>query len=268
MTALIWTAAAGAVFVYMTGAFLFALWRRDNSVADVAWGPGCVVAGAAAMAAGPGFTPRALLVMALVSVWAIRLAVHIGARRQVQGEDFRYARWRERWGRHWVVRSFLQVFLLQGAILLVVALPVILVVGAPATPLGVLDVLGAGLWLAGLGWESVADAQLARFRRESANRGRLLTTGLWRYSRHPNYFGEAVLWWGIGVIALAVPGGWLGLLGPAVLTVLLVKVSGVPMLERGHLELRPGYGEYVATTNAFVPWRRRRAVVVEAGGGS
>ena len=254
--------------MYITGAFLFALWRRDNSVADVAWGPGFMVAGAAALAAGPGPTPRAWLVMALVAVWALRLAVHIGSRRRGQGEDFRYARWRERWGRRWVVRSFLQVFLVQGAILLVVALPVLLVVGAPATPLGVLDALGTVLWLAGILWESVADAQLARFRRDPAHHGRLLTAGLWRYSRHPNYFGEALLWWGVGVIALAVPGGWLGMLGPAVLTFLLVRVSGVPMLERGHLEHRPGYGEYVASTNAFVPWPPRKAGVMEAGGRS
>lgn len=253
MIDVIWSAAA-AVGFFMTGAFVVALWRRDNSVADVAWGPGFVVAGSAGLAAGPDPDARTWLVLALVAVWAARLALHIGLRRRGQGEDFRYARWREQWGRWWVVRSFLQVFLLQGLILLVVSLPVLLIVAAPASPLGPLDVLPVAIWLVGFSWEALADLQLARFRRNPANRDRVLVSGLWRYSRHPNYFGEALLWWGIGLLALAVPGGWLGVVGPAVLTVLLLQVSGVPMLERGHLERRPGYAEYVASTNAFVPW--------------
>jgi len=263
MLTVIWTAAA-AVGLYMTGAFLVALWRRDNSVADVAWGPGFLVAGGAAVAAGPAPDARTWLALALVAVWSARLALHIGLRRRGQGEDFRYARWREQWGRWWVVRSFLQVFLLQGVILLAVSLPVLIIVTAPGVPLGALDALAVAIWLAGFSWEAVSDLQLARFRRDPANRGQVLTTGLWRYSRHPNYFGEALLWWGIGVLAMAVPGGWLGLLGPTLLTFLLLRVSGVPMLERGHMEKRPGYAQYAAATNAFLPWFPRSSA---AGGG-
>jgi len=180
--------------------------------------------------------------------------LHIARRNWGKGEDFRYQGFRARWGgRFWWVSLF-TVFLLQAVLLFAVSLP-IQAAGAGETPasLGVFDWLGAGLWLLGFAFETVGDAQLARFKADPASRGRVMDRGLWRYTRHPNYFGDAVLWWGIGLIALAVPWGWLALVGPGLMTFLLVRVSGVAMLEKTIAERRPGYAEYVRRTSGFVP---------------
>ena len=169
-----------------------------------------------------------------------------------RGEDFRYAAWRARWGRWFVLRSYIQIYLLQGSFLLVISLPILLA-RRPGPGLGLLDLAGVMVWLAGFGFEAAADAQMGRFKRDPGNRGRIITTGLWRYSRHPNYFGEALMWWGLALIALSVPSGWPGLLGPLTITFLLRFVSGVPLLERKY-EGRPDFQEYARRTNAFVPW--------------
>jgi steroid 5-alpha reductase family enzyme len=231
--------------------------RQRNDVADIAWGGGFAVAALAALVTTPPATGRAWLATGLVSVWGLRLAVHIARRSRGRGEDPRYRAWRQTWGRHAAVRALLQVFLLQGALILLISLPVLWLVRAPARPPGVLDALGATVWLAGFLVEAVADRQLARFRRTAALAGRVLQTGLWRYSRHPNYFGEVTLWWGVYVMALGVPGGWRTVVGPVTITVLILGVSGIPLLERryrGNLE----YEAYRRRTSAFVLWPPRR----------
>jgi steroid 5-alpha reductase family enzyme len=245
-------AIAGALLVYMTAAFGLAVARRDNSIADIAWGGGFVLVALIAAALGVGALPRPILLTALVVVWAARLAIHVLLRNRGRGEDPRYAAWRREWGRFWVVRSYFQVFVLQGAILLVVAAGIIVVNTRSGPGLGALDLLGALVVVAGLACEAVADLQLARFIRDPANHDRVMDRGLWRYSRHPNYFGEAVVWWGIWLIALSVPGGWWAVVSPLAITFLLLKVSGVPMLER-LMEGRPGWAEYKARTSVFVP---------------
>lgn len=245
-------AIAAALLVYMTAAFGVAVARRDNSIADIAWGGGFVLVALLAAALGVGALARPVLLTALVVAWAARLALHIQRRNRGRGEDPRYAAWRRDWGRFWIVRSYLQVFVLQGAILLVVAAGIILVNTRSGPGLGVLDLIGAAVVLAGLVVEAVADAQLARFTGDPANRGRVMDRGLWRYSRHPNYFGEAVVWWGVWLFALSVPGGWWTVVSPLLITFLLLKVSGVPMLER-LMEGRPGWAEYRARTSVFVP---------------
>ena len=150
---------------------------------------------AAILACGSGH-PRQLLLAGMVTVWGLRLAVHIGTRNHGRGEDPRYRAWRERWGRWFVPRSFLQVYVLQGTIVLVISAPVLLAVWQPGGPLGPLDAAGVLVWAVGLVFEAVGDAQLLRFVRDPSRRGLVLDTGLWRYTRHPNYFGEALLWWG------------------------------------------------------------------------
>ena len=177
-----------------------------------------------------------------------------------KGEDHRYAAWRERYGSAYWWVSLFQVFWLQGALALVVSLP-ILAAGVGETPssLGALDRLGAAVWVVGLAFESIGDEQLRRFKRDPANRGRVMDEGLWRYTRHPNYFGDAVAWWGIGLIGLATRLGWIALVGPMVMTFLLVSVSGVAMLEKTIAERRPGYADYVRRTSAFVPLPPNRA---------
>jgi steroid 5-alpha reductase family enzyme len=247
-----------ALFAYMTAWFVLAAARRDNSLADVAWGGGFVLLAFLSLAMGRGWQPRPILVSSLVTVWGLRLALHVAARNRGRGEDFRYAAWRRQWGSSWWWRSYLQVFLLQGLILAVVASPVVLINLRSTGPLGASDLAGALAWLAGFLCEAIADRQLLRFTRDPSNRGRILNRGLWRFSRHPNYFGEVLQWWGIWLLALAVPGGWATVIGPALITFLLLKVSGVPMLEKAFAG-RPGFADYKRRTSVFIPWFPRRS---------
>jgi len=248
----IYLLATGAVLLYMTGWFVASRLRDRNDIADVAWGLGFVLAALVSLVAAGEYSPRALLVTGLVAVWGLRLALHIHLRNRGKGEDPRYRKWREEWGSAFAVRSFLQVFMLQGALLVLVAVPVIFVNASPASPFNWLDALGALVWLVGFAFEAVGDLQLSRFLRDPANRGKLMTEGLWRYSRHPNYFGEVTLWWGIWLVAAAVPGGWSTVIGPAAITFLILKVSGVPMLEERYAG-RADFQEYKRRTSAFFP---------------
>lgn len=244
------------VVVYMTAWFIFALLRKDNSLADVAWGLGFVLLAGVTLARRGDMEARPLLISGLIFLWGMRLAVHILARKRKKGEDYRYAQWRAKWGRMFVLRSYIQVFLLQGLFMLVIAWPVILVNSSQRVsvgPLGLLDLVGTLVWIVGFLFEAVGDAQLARFKRDPANRGRVMTRGLWAVTRHPNYFGEALMWWGIWLVALSVPTGWTAVVSPVLITFLLLRVSGVPLLEKkyaGNAEFR----EYARRTSVFVPW--------------
>lgn len=243
---------AAAILLYMTGWFIAAQIHGRNDIADVAWGLGFILAAAVSLWAGEIYPLRGLLVSALVLVWGIRLAAHIHSRDRGKGEDKRYRKWREEWGKWFVLRSFLQVFMLQGVLLVMVALPVIFVNQAPPVPLGWFDLLGLAIWLTGFTFETVGDRQLLNFIRDPANKGKLMTSGLWRYTRHPNYFGEVTLWWGIWLMTLALPGGWLTIIGPITITFLILQVSGIPMLEK-HYEDRADFQEYKRRTSAFFP---------------
>lgn len=250
----VWLLSAIGVLGLMVAAWALSLAVRDASVVDPFWGLGFVLVAAIALIAGPGVFERRLLVFALVAAWGVRLSFHITRRNRGKGEDHRYQGFRARWGDHFWWVSLFTVFLLQALLLLVVSLPIV-AAGAGRAPasLGALDAVGAGIWLLGFAFEAVGDAQLSRFTADPANRSRVMDRGLWRYTRHPNYFGDAVVWWGLGVIGLATPWGWLALAGPALMTFLLVRVSGVAMLERTIAERRPGYAEYARRTSAFVP---------------
>lgn len=245
--------AAVVIFVYMSAVFLLALARKNNGIVDIGWGAGFILVSAVTFLNFGHGRARQWLALALVLIWGGRLALHIFARNRGKEEDFRYAAWRRQWGRWFVARSFLQVFLLQGFFMLLILAPVLLVAGQPQPQLNWLDLLGSLMWVKGFLFESIGDRQLAAFRRNPANRGRLIGSGLWRYSRHPNYFGEALGWWGIAVIALSAPRGWLGLAGPIVITFLLLFVSGVPLLEKKYAG-RPDWEDYKRRTPMFVPW--------------
>jgi len=261
------SAAVVAVAVAMAVVWLVAVAVHNVSIVDVVWGPAIWLVAAVALGLGPGVLERRLLVFALVGVWAVRLAVHIGRRNHGKGEDYRYAAWRVRYGPGYWWISLFQVFWLQGALLLVVTLPV-QAAGAGETPasLGVLDWLGAAVWAVGFLLEALGDAQLDRFKADPANRDKVMDRGLWRYTRHPNYFGDAVVWWGLGLVGLATPWGWWALVGPVVMTFLLVRVSGVAMLEKTIVERRPGYAEYVQRTSAFFPLPPKRPASFHAVG--
>lgn len=243
----------------MTCVWALSLVLQNASIVDSFWGPGFVVLAATAPFLADGWSWRALLVLALVSVWAARLAAHITIRNWGKGEDWRYRKWRDDAPASFWWRSYFKVFVLQGVLLVVVASP-ILAVTASSRAIGAtaLDVAGCAVWLFGLLYEAIADLQLARFKRDPANRGRVLDRGLWRTSRHPNYFGEAVVWWGLFLIALSTPTGYWAAIGPIAITFLLVRVSGVRMLEKGLRERKPEYVDYVRRTSPFVPWPPRR----------
>jgi steroid 5-alpha reductase family enzyme len=245
-------AASTAIVVYMLIWFLVSLMLKRNDVADVAWGGGFIVAALAALAARGEMTPRAVLVASLVIIWGLRLALHIGFRNLGKGEDARYRKWREEWGKIVIIRSFFQIYFLQGALLLVISLPVIRAITSPDSAFGLTDLLGSTVWLTGFLFEAISDWQLLQYKKDPSNRGKVIMTGLWRFSRHPNYFGEVTLWWGIFLIALTAPGGWMTIAGPATITLLILGVSGIPMLEKKY-EGNAEFDEYKRRTSAFFP---------------
>jgi steroid 5-alpha reductase family enzyme len=254
-------AAAGAIVLgLMTALWLLSLRLRDSSIVDSFWGTGFVVANWFYFAQTPnGSEPRRWLLAALVTIWGLRLSLYILRRNWGKGEDPRYARWREESGPAWWWRSFFKVFLLQGILLWVISIP-LLAAQFSASParLTAVDGLATLLWLIGFFFEAVGDAQLARFKADPANRGKVLDRGVWRYSRHPNYFGESAMWWGYYLLAAAA-GGWWTIFSPALMTFLLLRVSGVALLERSLKQAKPHYREYIENTSEFVPWFPKRS---------
>lgn len=252
--------AALVVLAYMTAWFVVALVTKRNDLADIAWGPGFILIAAWLLVRGGGpLSDRQVVATVLVAIWGLRLAWQIGRRnlRRGHGEDARYAEWRRTWGRWFVPRSYLQVFLLQGALMLLIAAPLLVLGSTKGSRLGVTAVLGIVVWVVGFVFEALGDAQLARFLRDPANKGRTMTSGLWSLTRHPNYFGESLMWWGIAVIALGVRLGWIGLIGPVTITVLLIWVSGIPMAEARRAG-NPEWEAYKARTSPFIPWPPRK----------
>jgi len=241
------------ILVYATMLFIIAQVRKDNSIADIAWGPGHLIAAFVAGLVGPGWSAMKIVVTLLVAVWAIRLGVRIGRRNHGKPEDFRYAQWRKDWGKWFVVRSILQIFFLQGFLMLVVVSPVIMLNGLDGITFSMLAAIGIVIWIVGFYFEAVGDAQLDRFIADKNRTKKVMDEGLWRYTRHPNYFGEATMWWGIGLAAFASGVGSWAFIGPAVITYLLLFVSGVPMLEKKMME-QPEFRDYAKKTSVFFPW--------------
>jgi steroid 5-alpha reductase family enzyme len=248
----------------MTVLWAVSVFVRDVSIVDPWWSIGFLLITANTVWR-TGFTPGKALLLGMVGIWAVRLWLHLLWRSRGKPEDPRYADFRRRFGpeRYWWL-SFFQVFLLQGFLIVLISAPLQVAAAARvADPVSFLDILGLAVFAAGFAIEAVADAQLAAFRRESSRREatepkRVLDTGLWRSSRHPNYFGEALLWWGFWISVLDMPMGWATVFAPVVMTFLLVKVSGVAMLDAHLGATRPGDAEYIRRTSAFIPWPPRR----------
>jgi steroid 5-alpha reductase family enzyme len=249
--------ALAAVLLVALATWMVSVARRDVSIVDSLWGPMIALAPWAYLVATNQAGPRAALVLTLSSAWALRLAGHITWRNRGHGEDRRYQAIRARNQPNFAFKSLYLVFGLQGLLAWVVTLPLLAAIASPR-PLGLLDAAGIAIVLFGIAFESVADWQLARFKADPGNRGRVLDTGLWRHTRHPNYFGEFCVWWGFYAIALAA-GGWWAIVAPLLMSVLLLKVSGVTLLEKDIGERRPAYRDYVRRTNAFFPGPRRAA---------
>jgi steroid 5-alpha reductase family enzyme len=250
---------AAVVVALMALLWRVSLARADASIVDIAWGPGFAAIAVVAALVGDGVPQRRWLVAALTSLWGLRLGAYLAWRNRGKGEDWRYRAMRARHGDAFRWKSAYLVFGLQGALMWLVSLP-LQVAAAAAKPvaLGALDVAGVALFGLGFGFEAVGDWQLARFKADPANAGRVMERGLWRYTRHPNYFGDACVWWGLWLVAAATPSGWLTVLSPALMTFLLLRVSGVALLERGLARRRPEYADYVRRTSAFLPLPPRR----------
>ncbi len=234
---------------------------RNASIVDIFWGPAFAVVALVGWYIGDGDHDRRTLLTALTGAWGLRLGAYLALRNLGHGEDLRYARWRKRIddaGGNFTLRSLPMVFLLQGLLVIVVSLPVqagqLAITGRPP---GITAMMGTLLWLAGFLFEAIGDWQLRRFKADPSNRGKLLDSGLWRYTRHPNYFGNACLWWGLWLVACDAPGLWWTAIGPLLMTFLLLKVSGVALLEKSLVSDKPGYADYQRRTSSFFPWPPR-----------
>ena len=230
---------------------------RDASVVDPVWPLAFIAVAITALIAGGGDEGRRILIACVVAIWGARLSIHLLVRNAGKGEDFRYAAMRAKHGRRFWLTSLVTVFLLQGLLVWVVSLPVQLS-AIPDRPLGWLAIVGAIVWVLGVAFEAMGDAQLTRFKANPASRGQVLDTGLWRYTRHPNYFGDFLVWWGIFLIAAESGAGAWGFAGPLLMTLLLVKVSGAGLLEKDIVVRRPGYADYVRRTSGFIPLPPKR----------
>ena len=241
-----------AVVTLFTIVWFVSVRLEDSSIADIAWGPAILVLALTYYLTSNGAPVRARLTVALVALWAIRLATHIFLRNQAQGEDFRYEVMRNWRGSTWWWFSYFRVFLLQAVVAWIVAIPIYFaVVSVAPRTLTVVDYAAMLIFAAGFLFEAIGDEQLRRFRNEPGNVKLVLETGLWRYTRHPNYFGEALVWWAFGLLGAAT-GGVVGLIIPALMTHFLSNISGT-LLERSLLRNRRAYANYVATTSAFIP---------------
>jgi len=240
------------ICIYMSCWFVVSVVRQRNDVADIAWGLGFLFVTLSLFWWHGVGVDRGGLVALLVSVWALRLSGHIFLRNRHKTEDPRYKKWRDEWGKWFYLRSYLQVFMLQGVLLLAVVSPALIVMAYRGGGLTALDVLGVGVWAIGFCFEVVGDWQLKTFKNDPANKGKIMQSGLWAYTRHPNYFGEVMQWWGIWISALSVPFGWLGIVGPVVITILILYVSGIPMLEH-KMAHKPAFQEYKKRVSMFFP---------------
>ena len=250
--------AAIAIACMMIAVWAISLVMRDASIVDIAWGSGFVLVAWVSYWLSDGNSTRSLLLTVLTTIWGLRLAFYLAKRNLGHCEDFRYQSMRRKHGDRFAIVSLYTVFGLQGLLMFIVSLPVQLGQVREEPGFGIIGVLGVLVWGVGIYFEAVGDAQLARFKRDPANTGKIMDQGLWRYTRHPNYFGDSCVWWGLGLIAAESSLGIYGLIGPAVMTFLLVKVSGAAMLDRAMLKRKPGYENYVATTSGFIPRPPRR----------
>ncbi len=253
-------ASAVAILVLMLATWLVSLVRKDASIVDIVWGLGFVVVAWTAFTVGDGDEARKWLITLLASAWGLRLSIYLFLRNSGKGEDYRYQAMRRQWGARFPVVSLFTVFGLQGVLMFIISMP-LQVAQLSGMPEGLtwVDYLGAAIFAVGLSFEAVGDWQLSRFKADPANAGKVMNRGLWRYTRHPNYFGDAVVWWGLFIVAAARPENLAVIFSPVVMTVLLTRVSGVPLLERSLKKRREGYDDYIARTSGFIPRPPKKA---------
>ena len=245
--------AAITITIIMVSTWLLSVVIKNASIVDIVWGAGFAITSWVLALTVYGDNGRQILLAVMVGLWGTRLAVYLAKRNIGHGEDWRYKAMRKKAGKKFPVSSLITVFGLQGVLMWVVSLPVQFGNGDDSPGIGPVAVIGVMVWLVGLSFESIGDLQLARFKKNPNNAGKVLDTGLWSVTRHPNYFGDALLWWGVGIVGAETGSGLIGFIGPLVMTFFLLRVSGVPLLERSLSKRRAGYAEYVARTSAFFP---------------
>ncbi len=248
--------AALTIWVLMTLVWLVSLRLKNTSIVDIIWGFGFVLVNwVVFFISQENYPVRSWILNILVTLWGLRLTLHILIRNFGKPEDFRYAAWRREHGKKWWWYSYFQTFLLQGTLMFLISVPLIHTQSIATPPqIGVLEIVGILLWAIGFFFEAVGDFQLEQFKKNPQNKGKLLNTGVWRFTRHPNYFGDSAQWWGFYLIAAGSSFGFLTIFSPIIMTYFLIKVSGVAMLEKSMADRKPGYREYMQTTNAFIPW--------------
>ncbi|GAB5492553.1 MAG: DUF1295 domain-containing protein [Phototrophicaceae bacterium] len=239
------------ILVTMTLLWVLSLLIKDASIVDIFWGTGFVIVAWAYSVFTSETSARQWLILALVTIWGLRLTLHLAKRNLGKGEDYRYQKWRNEEGKRWWWLSYIRVFLLQGLIMWIVSLPLL---GAQfmTSDLNILDYVAVLVWLIGFIFEAGGDWQLSQFRSNPANKGAVLQSGLWHYTRHPNYFGDAVQWWAFYLIALSA-GAWWTIISPVIMTFFLMRVSGVTLLEKSLKKRKPEYQAYIDKTSAFFP---------------
>ena len=252
-------AAAVAILILMVTTWLVSVVIKNASIVDIVWGLGFVVVAWVGRAFGDGNDARQWLLTLLTTLWGLRLAGYLAWRNTGHGEDFRYRSMRKRWGARFPLVSLVTVFGLQGTLMWIVSLGVQLGQADDTPDLGWLAVIGVLVYAVGIFFEVVGDAQLAKFKSDPGSAGKVMDKGLWRYTRHPNYFGDACVWWGLSLIAAETGSGAWGLIGAAVMSFFLRRVSGVTMLERSLKKRREGYEDYIARTSPFLPRPPKRS---------
>jgi len=248
------------IMVLMTLLWLVSVFLKNASIVDPFWGFGFVVAAVYYFLQTGEMDTRKMLIMILVAVWGLRLSVYLFWRNAGKGEDYRYQEFRKNYGAHrywWV--SFFQVFLLQGILLWLISAPLLgAMFYAGTNPLNIVDFVAVLFWLIGFTFESGGDFQLAKFKSNPQNKGKVLNTGFWKYTRHPNYFGDSTVWWAFGLFSVAA-GSYIPILSSVLMMVLIIKVSGVALLEKSQSGKKPEYREYIMKTSAFFPWFPRKS---------
>jgi len=243
------------IIVIMTILWIASIILKNVSIVDLFWGFGFVVAAVFYFINTDGNNIRKVILLILVSIWGLRLSIYLTWRNYGKSEDFRYREFRKKYGekRYWWI-SFFQTFLLQGILMWLVSAPLLgaQFEGADRSP-GLLDFAGILLWVIGFTFEAGGDFQLARFKSDPSNKGKVLDKGFWKYTRHPNYFGDSAVWWGYGLICLSA-GSYLPVLGSILMTALIIKISGVALLEKSLKDQKPQYREYIEKTSTFIPW--------------
>lgn len=248
-----------AVTAMMVCGWLLSLVYKNVTLVDSLWGLGFVLIVWITFGMTGGYYGRKVLMASLTTIWGVRLSAHLTWRNWGKGEDHRYGSWRQAGGDHFWIISLFKVFLLQALFLWVIALVIQYGQVSPEPAHWIwLDFLGFIVWLVGFIFESVSDWQLARFKADSANSSKVMDRGLWSYSRHPNYFGESLIWWGLFLIALSTPGSWWTVISPLTITAVLLKMTGIPLMENSIVDTRPGYRDYIRRTPAFFPWFPRK----------